>query len=212
MRFSKLFILTLLVTGHFHSASAMEKENELKDIIGNIRTIKVADRSDITYDGRIGHGAGYRELNFYKQASAAFPLPKMHGQQVQNPVKDYFVYSEEEAQSYKHKRSPRLYDLCFTRWERNKPEPDVKKGLIVLWNILPSSSLKTTSKDPRKQLYARMRQESYTKSFKNLLTYLKKDNDLYYYYEIFPSDMRKILDDNYINRMWGNTIQWIKTS
>jgi hypothetical protein len=190
MYLGKLFILVLLALLHFANAHAMEKENDLGDIIENIKSIKVVDRPDITYDGRIGHGTTYHEgLDLYKYLSTAIKL-----------VKDYFVYSEEDTKTYKHRESPRLYDLCFTRWERDKPTKKHKTGLIVLWDILPRSGYNSTSKDPQKQLYATMRQQSYMMSIGNLLTHMQEDNDLYYY-EIFPSILYRKLKEKKIQEL-----------
>lgn len=177
MRSRKFFILTLLTLLHFSSANAMEKEQE-NDLIGNIRSIKVADRPDITYDGRIGFGGGYQDLELYKLWGTVTTIKN---------VKDYFVYSDEDVKTYKRRTSTRLYDLCFTRWEREAATRECKKGLIVIWELLPTSSIKTNSKDSCKKRYAEMRKESYSKSLKKLLIHLKQDNNVYYYESDPPS-------------------------
>lgn len=189
----KLFILTALATCSLHNANAMEKENNL-DLIENIRSIIITDRPDITYDGKMDHEAIYREQEVYKTLSGTSTLQRLEGQKVLSSPKSYSVCSDIDAKRNTYdETSHRLYDLCFTRWDRNEATNGFKKGFIVLWDLSPSFGT-TTSKDPRQQDYVKMPQGPYVMSLENLVTQLQEDN-VVYYHENFPFNLHDMLNE-----------------
>lgn len=159
MRLGKFFILTLLATCPIYSASAMEKDETLT----KITSLHVKDRPDITYNGRVGHGAKYRSDKIYQEISSVLGTPK-----------DYFIYSNEDGSAYEESGEPRLCNLLLTKWTR-KHQAENDDRLIVLWEIHDKTPYPT--KDSNN--YDRMKDESCMIALETVVDHLTKDHKLY---------------------------------
>lgn len=195
MHLGKIFILALLATCHLYTANAMVEDQ----LLNEIKTIKVQDRPDITYNGRVGFGNRCDEDQTYQKLCSAF-----------GPPKGYFLCSDEDATLYEEQGQSRLYNLLFTRWESQDHIENQKKAMIVMWTINKGlTSLKDSysltdedscplpdKDDTIKAIYTNMKKESQRLSLESLMTQLQQENVLYVSIYLDFHSMLDMLNNN----------------